>query len=362
MVTNQGKYQQAVSPTGVGWNKHFTYYLTNEAPVGAGLCLGQRDLFPSYYGFNVTDLARQVNTGELANPMKLLTGNFDLSYVFVFLFPLLIVALFYDLFAGEKEGGTLALLLSQSTTLTKILIGKAMTRLVIVWILATLLLIFGFHIQDISFAGDATLFFEWLLIVLVYSLLWTVIMIGFVYMRRGAALTAMLGLGFWLIFTIVTPAFINLFVLANEPLPNRSEMIHSVRDLNDQNWEKPRAFVFDQFYLEYPEYNDGDTTDFDKWYYASFTVLDKEASLLKEKYEEQIDNRNDLLESWEWVAPAAMVHELLSRKSQTDRKSHAEFIDAVYAYHQELKGLYYDKIFKGGQFSAEDLKMLSESL
>ena len=94
ITSNKEKYQQAVSPTGVGWNKHFTYYLTNNAPPAAGLCLGQRDLYPVYYGFNVTDLARQVNTGELANPMKLLTGNFDLSYVFVFLFPLLVVALF----------------------------------------------------------------------------------------------------------------------------------------------------------------------------------------------------------------------------------------------------------------------------
>ncbi|MEL7005940.1 MAG: hypothetical protein AAFN93_24910 [Bacteroidota bacterium] len=54
---NKEKYQQAMSPTGVGWNKHFTYYLTHEAPEAAGLCLGQRDLYPVYYGLNVTDLA-----------------------------------------------------------------------------------------------------------------------------------------------------------------------------------------------------------------------------------------------------------------------------------------------------------------
>ena len=135
---NKENFLKAVSPTGSGWNKHFTYYLTNKAPDAAGLCLGQRDLFPAYYGFNVTDLARQVNTSELANPMKLLTGNFDLSYVFVFLFPLLIVALFYNLYAGEKEGGTLLLLQSQSTPLKMILISKGLIRLLIVWGLATL--------------------------------------------------------------------------------------------------------------------------------------------------------------------------------------------------------------------------------
>ncbi|MEM1118960.1 MAG: hypothetical protein AAGJ18_00840 [Bacteroidota bacterium] len=133
IAENKAKYEQAVSPTGVGWNKHFTYYVANEAPPLAGLCLGQRDLFPAYYGFDVADLARQVNVGELANPMKLLTGNFDLSYVFVFLLPLLLIALFYDLYAAEKEGGTLSLLQAQSVSLNTILFSKGLLRWFIDW-------------------------------------------------------------------------------------------------------------------------------------------------------------------------------------------------------------------------------------
>lgn len=135
IAENKSKYEFAMSPVGVGWTKHFTYYMTNETPALAGLCLGQRDLYPVYYGFNVTDLARQVNTAELANPMKLLTGNFDLSYVIVFLFPLLVVALFYNLYAGEREGGTLSLLQSQPVSLATILLSKALLRLVIVLVL-----------------------------------------------------------------------------------------------------------------------------------------------------------------------------------------------------------------------------------
>ncbi len=362
IALNKEKYQQAVSPTGVGWNKHFTYYLTHSAPPAAGLCLGQRDLYPVYYGFSVSDLARQVNTGELANPMKLLTGNFDLSYVFVFLFPLLVVALFYNLYAGEEEGGTLSLLQSQSTSLRMILFSKGLLRLTIIWLLATVLLMLSFALQGISLSENGGLFFQWLVIIYGYCLFWVVLMGAAVALRFNSALSAMLGLGIWLIFALITPALLNLFVLANEPLPNRAEMIHAVRTLNDQNWEHPKSFVWDKFYPENPQYNDGDTTNFNKWYYASFTLLDKEANTLKDEFEAQVVKRNALLEKWQWLAPAAMVHEKLSTLSDTDRQSHLEFVKEVHAYHKGLKELYYARIFKGEQFSLDDLQTLSEKL
>ena len=359
---NKTKFQQALSPTGVGWNKHFTYYVSNDAADLAGLCLGQRDLYPVYYGFNVTDLARQVNTGELANPMKLLTGNFDLSYVFIFLFPLLVVALFYNLYAGEKEGGTLSLLQSQPIALGMVLFGKGLLRLLIVWGLAAILLVLGFLLQGITWSGNITLFIQWLLTIFSYCLVWALLMGGIVWLRLSAALSAMLGLGVWLVFTLITPAMLNLFVQANAPLPNRAEAIHRIRTLNDQNWDQPKSFALDQFYTNNPQYNQGDTTDFKKWYYASFTLLDAEANALNTKFEQQVSQRNALLARWAWLTPAAMVHERLSAISKTNRNSHLEFMHKIKAYHQKLKAVYYARIFSGEQFSIKDLQLLEQQL
>lgn len=359
---NKTKYKQAISPTGIGYAKHFTYYLSHEADLSAGLCLGQRDLFPSYYGFNVSDLSRQTNVGELANPLKLLTGNFDLSYVFVFIFPLLIVALFYNLFAVEKEGGTLSLLQSQPVSLLQILTAKAVLRLLIVWSLAILLLLLGFVLHGISLTENSQLFGQWLYVVCRYCFIWTILICIIVSFRRSASLSAMLGLGVWLIFTLIAPAVLNLLILAREPLPNRYEMVHELRKLNDAIWENPKSFVFDQYYAENPHLNTGDTTDFNKWYYAGFTLLDQKANSLKVGFEEQVSKRNALLEQWDWLAPAAKVHERLSQLSQTDRQSHLNFMKDVHAHHEELKDFYYTRIFEGKQFSLEDLQRLEKLL
>ncbi|WP_462251316.1 DUF3526 domain-containing protein [Ekhidna sp.] len=362
ILENKDKYEKAVSPTGFGWNKHFTYYVSNDAPAAAGLCLGQRDLFPVYYGFNVTDLARQVNTGELANPMKLLTGNFDLSYVIIFLFPLLVVAMFYNLYAGEKEGGTLSLLQSQSTPLLKILVCKGVLRLLIIWSLVLILLILGFLLQSIPILENSKLFLNWILISFGYCFLWAVTMVVIIVLKRTSAFNAIVGLGVWLFFTLITPALLNLFVLSREPLPNRSEMIHELRTLNGQVWDSPKSYVLDKFYIDYPQYDDGDTIDFYKWYYAGFTLMDKEANIMKSKYEEQVSSRNTILNRWEWLAPAAMVHERISRLSETDRQSHLDFVKEVYTYHRNMKELYYPRIFNGQPFSLDDLNKLSEQL
>ncbi len=166
----------------------------------------------------------------------------------------------------------------------------------------------------------------------------------------------------WLVFTLISPALLNLFVQTQEPLPNRTEMIHAVRSLNDKNWESPKTFVLDKFYKAYPAYNDGDTTNFDKWYYASFTVIDDEAAQLNAQFESQVAKRNKLLKQWEWLAPAAMLHERLSQISGTDRASHQAFVKDLQSYHSQLKEMYYTKIFQEETFSTQDLEKINTLL
>ena len=88
-----------------------------------------------------------------------------------------------------------------------------------------------------------------------------------------------------------------------------------------------------------------------QWYYASFTILDDKASSLNREFESQITKRNQFLDQWQWLAPAAMVHENFSSISQTDRASHLSFLQEIHNFHEELKMMYYTKIFNEGTFN-----------
>ena len=187
-------------------------------------------------------------------------------------------------------------------------------------------------------------------------------MIGIVALKKGTSLSAMIGLAVWLTLTLITPAIINLVVSAKAPIPNRSESIHLVRELNDKIWESDKSFVFEQFYKDNPKYDKGDTTDFSKWYFAGFTLLDKKAFDHIEKQNELAQQRNQMLSQWQWMAPAAMVHEKLSGLAETNRESHLAFLKQVNSFHSELKNVYYKRIFNEELFSTEDLNEIKSKL
>ena len=187
-------------------------------------------------------------------------------------------------------------------------------------------------------------------------------MFGIIALRKSSSLSAMLGLGFWLVFAIVTPALINLFVSASAPLPNRVETIHVLRTLNNKTWDSPKSYVFNQFYPKHPQYNEGDTINFNKWYYAGFTLLDDKAKSLNHEFETQAANRNQLLEKWQWIAPAAMAHEKFSSIAETDRESHLRFVNKIHRFHDDLKAIYYPKIFTEETFNQSDLIQLKGKL
>jgi ABC-2 type transport system permease protein len=69
-----------------------------------------------------------IHNNDIENPSHLLSGHFDLAFVIVYLFPLLIFALSYNLLSAEREIGTLRLLMSQPLALRTLVPGKVLVR------------------------------------------------------------------------------------------------------------------------------------------------------------------------------------------------------------------------------------------
>src|SRR6266508_4576303 len=119
------------------------YALAPPAPLAA-LAVGQSDLYPYY--FKVTSQSKQTFTAndEIENPTNLLAGRFDLAFVIIYLYPLLILALSYNLISAEREQGTLAMLMSQPVSLRTFASGKIGLRALVVLALAAEFSLAGF--------------------------------------------------------------------------------------------------------------------------------------------------------------------------------------------------------------------------
>lgn len=97
---NKDAFMRSANPAQL--NRFVKAYAFNNPSALASLSLGQRDLQPYYIRLDATAFFKQINTSEIKNPLKLFTGNFDLAFVFIYLFPLVIILLTYDVYSAEK--------------------------------------------------------------------------------------------------------------------------------------------------------------------------------------------------------------------------------------------------------------------
>ena len=186
------------------------------APLAA-LAVGQSDVYPSYLKIAARNLDALVTGDQIEHPLAVASGHLDLAFVALFLYPLLILALSFDLTATERDRGTLRMVLAQPVSLRDVIAGKMIARVVL---LAAPMVAF-----PIAIAGTASVtgFLVWTVAVLAYGLIWHGL--ALIVNARGwtAPANALVLAGLWLMFAIVGPATINLLIAVRYPMPSRVE-------------------------------------------------------------------------------------------------------------------------------------------
>ena len=187
------------------------------APLGA-LAVGQSDVYPSYIKVTARNLDSLVTGDQIEHPLAVASGHLDVAFVVLFLYPLLIFAVSFDLTATERDRGTLRMVLAQPVRLRDLVAGKMLARALLLSVPVVL-------IPAIVSIGHATMsaMLIWTAAVLAYGSVWHGI--ALVINARGwsAAANALVLAGLWLIFSVVGPATINLVIAVAYPMPSRVE-------------------------------------------------------------------------------------------------------------------------------------------
>ncbi len=84
-----------------------------------------------------------LNNDEIENPVHLISGRFDVAFVILYLYPLVILAISYNLISREQESGTLAMTLAQPVSLEEVVLGKIVFRFLFVVAIGIVLFIGG---------------------------------------------------------------------------------------------------------------------------------------------------------------------------------------------------------------------------
>lgn len=196
--------------------------LLPQAPLGA-LAVGQSDVYPGYLKVTARSLDALVTGDQIEHPLAVASGQFDAAFVVLFLYPLLIFAVSFDLTATERDRGTLRMVLAQPVRLRDVVAGKMIARALLLAVPVTVVPILAAAAATTEVVALGTPVLVWTLAVLAYGSVWHGIALLVNARGWSAAANALVLAAIWLVFAVVGPSSVNLLIALRYPMPSRVE-------------------------------------------------------------------------------------------------------------------------------------------
>ncbi|AUX48703.1 hypothetical protein SOCE26_102440 [Sorangium cellulosum] len=335
------------------------YYLAmpvaHEPNAWTALSTGLRDVHPYSRHLRFIGLVPQLYQTDIANPLKQLAGSFDYGFVLVFLVPLFIIGVSYDVRSRDDDLGTEPLVCSQPTRLSRLLALRLGLRAALVSAVA--LALFAFAVAWLGVPLDARAG-AFALASLVYIALWFLVVFLVAALWRSSAWNAVALVGAWIAWCVLLPALVNLAILTAAPARGGVELTLAQRQEQNAGWDRPKRAVLDPFFARRPEWASTPVPQ-DRfswpWYYAMHEMGDLHVAREVEAYHAALARRE------QWTARAALalpplaLQLLLDRMAGTDMATELAFRDSIAAYHEQLKQYFYPLIFNYKGLAAFDI-------
>ncbi len=285
---------------GVGQSEQFGYYkriTTHSTPYDADL------------------------TAEIANPERLQTGTLDFSFAVLFLMPLLLLILLYNLKGEEADKGFLNLIYAQTGRETSWLLSRIVFYVLVTAFVLLVLMFYGAMLTGVLAAKAGTFFsiYFWLIL---YLLFWSALYLLAIQFGRGSVSNALIMVGLWLLLAFVTPAAVHQWVSIQKPANLMLGFIDAQRDDRQQLFDEPLEVLQAKLNELYPEIKDSpvlkDSIRLDIARNQSLRGLANELTKASIKLvEAENAGRNDLISASFWVNPVLFFQNKLNQLTET---------------------------------------------
>ena len=323
----------------------------------AALSIGQTDVQPTYYKVTAHPALSFLNETEIQNPLNVLAGSFDVAFVIVFLLPIFIVALTFDLMSKEKESGVLSLVVAHGVSKTAFIIAKGTARALLIF---TLLLVVGVAAivltePDLGNGAMWVRFGLWFLVVSLYAFFWFALALFVNSWNQPSVTNGVILANLWLVFVVVIPALVNVVATTLYPAPSRVELTTEMREateIADQEAAESR----EAFFFDHPEMA-GESANSDQFFLqvlVTDSAVERAVAPLLEEFDLQAESRQEIVNLLQYVSPAITAQNALNAISGTGTERFADFIDQVLAFHENWRGFFTNRVVKGELMTAAD--------
>lgn len=320
----------------------------------SALSIGQRDINPGVQRVTIRNLEAQKYDTDLSNPANQLSGNLDLGFVIIYLFPLLIIAFTFNVLSEEEEHGTWRMVAVQSKSMLRFLLQKISVRALVIYGMLLLLLLCAIGILSLPL-NQALLAF--ILLSMIYLLFWLSLSFVIISLKKSSSFNALTLLSIWVVLAILLPAAINNYVAGKYPVPEALSTLIKQRDGYHQKWDFEKKITMEKFYKHYPQFRQYTVSEEEfsyTWYYAMQQMGDDESMADSKAMREKIIQREVLSREFAMLVPTMHTQLLFNDLAGTSLGHHLQYLDQTTAFHEKLRLHFYPAIFTNAPVKNEN--------
>lgn len=310
-----------------------TYHFKTPSPAIV-YSIGETEQFGFYKRVNIWASTMDSDmTKEIANPERLQIGTLDFSFALVYLLPLLLLILVYNLRSSEAEQNFLPLIEVQTASKNRWLLSRIFFYIVLLILVIVGLLIYGAMLTGV-FSQDSSAFGQVLLYSLLYLLFWGAIY--YFILRKGTRIVnnTLKMVGVWLLFAFIIPAISLQWITIEKPANLMTDFINASRDETWDLYDLPDSVVQQQLNKLFPEIIDSpaakDSTKIDQARRGSFSALSNE--LLKSRIaliEKDNEAKNQRVRATYFYNPVTFFQNRFNETSQTHYNDYQKFRNEI---------------------------------
>lgn len=358
-------FANPADPSNMGSGLGARWAVMPAAPLAAA-AVGQSDLFPNHYQVTYRSKIRFIHDTEIENPWNLLSGNFDLAFVIIYLLPLMIFALCHNLLALEREQGTLKILLSQPLGLLTLVAGKVAVRAAALMVPAVLIPVVALAALRAGSAGGVPVepLAWWAALVIGYAAFWFAGAVWVNTLGKSSAANAVILMCAWAVLVLIAPVVLNLLVSLASPVPSRTELATRTRVVTTEVLNRYAHLLrVDYNYVNQPQVlvpKDGkiDVPSRMRAFYKMNADVDREIQPDLDRFETQLAKQHHLVNTIGFISPAIVAFEGMTDLAGTGARRYAHFMGQIDAHHRAWKSFFIPKIDASRAIAPEDFDMI----
>ncbi|WP_225035508.1 hypothetical protein [Winogradskyella sp. SM1960] len=297
-----------------------TYHFKKPSPALV-YNIGQTEQYGFYKAIRTSSSPYDADmTNEISNPERIQSGTLDFSFVILFLLPLLLLVLLYNIKGQEAEHGFLPLVFVQTGSKNWWLLSRTAFYTVLLLLVLFGVMLYGATLTNVF--NSENIFGNIFLWVTLYLFFWVIIYFLILKYGKNTVSNTLQMIGVWLLFAFIIPATVQQWITIEKPTNLMVDLIDVSRDtkseINAQSIDK----IDEQLFQLYPNLKDTKVAQENITVsrlrrLSTSALINVEMKKATKSIEEENKSKNKLISKTYWFNPISYFQNKLNQLSNT---------------------------------------------